>query len=154
MARMIALAWAITMASCSQSLCFVFFCCFGFRFGFGENKGRRPKGQLFRARRFSLGITSIIRRSIFEKRILRSNPQGSLLTRFQVFVITKGDGADEPPTQMEPCPRGGMLLEGKLCFYGLFFTQLRYARSRRLFVCLWVGVRDIVVLVGRGVRCV
>jgi hypothetical protein len=45
---------------------------------------------LFRARRFSLGITSIIRRSIFEKRILRSNPQGSLLTRFQVFVIEGG----------------------------------------------------------------
>jgi hypothetical protein len=69
------------------------------------------------------------------------------LPGFKYLSSAKGDGADEPPTLMEPCTRGGTLLEGELCLYGLFFTHTNLSQRRQVTSVYnpynpWVSVQN------------
>ena len=90
-------------------------------------------------------VTGLTRRPFFEKPILRSNPQGSLLTRLQVFDIiallgnvSQGDGADESPLRWNLVRGWGVLLEGKLCFIFLWSVFVPNCTMREAAGCLCV----------------
>ena len=94
---------------------------FGLRFVsiLGETKAADPNSVL----------KPIVQGSAIKPWLHWSYPQADLCKGFnpdgfnQVFDIiallgnvSQGDGAAEPPTQMEPCPRGGCVVGGKIVF--------------------------------------